>query len=429
MIAWFIEHMSKEKKLLALFMVALAGVLLVILILLLIPPKTTESSLSGESDSVETQFDVSEPETNYNSEPPVNTGESETRKETELSIENLDFSRDTSSSIRLSWSDKFDNKVSSYEIWRCEASNPNQWVQIAEISSDGYVSGQNNSWTDTLTDNAVHQFYYRINLKLLDNSKDHAAEGKTILVSNLQVCIDPGHYLNSSTLEGEDLYGYGEGLFMMQLARELRTALEKYGVFCVLTREGDNITLGGYTNGDLDNSHISLRGQFSAGSDLFISLHTNANLDNANGYPTCNQPIGINKTLVFVNQPASRSELCVHVANEIGTRVSEVNYRYGLSTTDQFTTAIVGSFHDWSDDFNDSLDTPGAVCFRPGDNGDYYGVLRGAATVGVPGLIIEHGFHTVAEVRKVAMQGDLAQRWAEADAEGIAEAFHLVSVQ
>ena len=65
--------------------------------------------------------------------------------------------------------------------------------------------------------------------------------------------------------------------------------------------------------------------------------------------------------------------------------------------------------------------------YRVGQDGrDYYGVLRGAAAVGVPGLIIEHGMHTVPEVRKTAMEGDLLCRWACADARGIANGFGFV---
>ena len=191
-----------------------------------------------------------------------------------------------------------------------------------------------------------------------------------------------------------------------------------------MTRETDDITLDGFTNGDLDNHHLSLRGTFAQGQDLFLSLHTNANLDNANGYPTCNQPIGINKTLVFVNQTAAQSAEMIALANAVGEQLSAVNEALGLSGSSGFRPAKPGRLHDWSDAFNDALDTPGAVCYRPGDNGqDYYGVLRGAASVGVPGLIVEHGFHTVAELRRLAMEGDLAQQWAAADAAGIAEGF------
>lgn len=409
----------------------LAVILVVILMLLLAPPKSAPPAPTAEADIAEDQSDVAAENTAAGDSSESEDGaEGESAGGSTLAVAELGFARDSASAIRLIWPDDLDDRVSAYVIWRSDAAAPGQWTRMAETASDGTVSGQSNSWTDTLSDSAPQQYYYRVDLQLADGSGEQPAEGAAVLASNVLICIDPGHYLNSSVLEGDNLYGYGEGQFMMQLARELRTALRNYGVSCILTRDGDSITLDGYTNGDLDNSHISLRGQFAAGSDLFVSLHTNANLDNANGYPTCNQPIGINKTLVFVNQTASRSEMCVQAANEIGKRVSAVNYSSGLAATDQFTTASVGSFHDWSDAFNDSLDTPGAVCYRPGEKGnDYYGVLRGAATVGVPGLIVEHAFHTVAEVRQAALQTDLVQRWAQADASGIAEAFHLVPMQ
>ncbi len=46
--------------------------------------------------------------------------------------------------------------------------------------------------------------------------------------------------------------------------------------------------------------------------------------------------------------------------------------------------------------------------------------------VNVPGLIIEHGFHTIPEVRKLALTGELLEKWAEADANGIAEGYELM---
>lgn len=52
-------------------------------------------------------------------------------------------------------------------------------------------------------------------------------------------------------------------------------------------------------------------------------------------------------------------------------------------------------------------------------------MLRGAADVGVPGMIIEHGFHTVPKMRELAVQGELAVQWAQADAYGIGEGFGM----
>ena len=40
-------------------------------------------------------------------------------------------------------------------------------------------------------------------------------------------------------------------------------------------------------------------------------------------------------------------------------------------------------------------------------------------------MIIEHGFHTVPKMREAAVGGELKERWARADAEGIAEGFGL----
>ena len=82
-----------------------------------------------------------------------------------------------------------------------------------------------------------------------------------------------------------------------------------------------------------------------------------------------------------------------------------------------------GEIREWTDAYNDATNVEGTVCRRMGQSGDYYGVLRGAANVGVPGMIIEHGFHTVPEMRGTAKTGELAKAWARADAEGIAEGF------
>ena len=38
-------------------------------------------------------------------------------------------------------------------------------------------------------------------------------------------------------------------------------------------------------------------------------------------------------------------------------------------------------------------------------------------------MIIEHGYHTVEQVRNAAMNGELKGKWADADAKGIAAGF------
>lgn len=334
-----------------------------------------------------------------------------------LGVTELDFERLSSTALRLTWTAPEDTETRAYHILRRPVSG-GDWEQRGETETCAY--------TDVLDSPAPQQFLYRIDR--VPTGGGDAVCGEAIPASNVTVCIDPGHYLHSSELTGEELYGYGEGLFMLRVGLMLRDVLQRdYGIAVTMTRETDDITLGGYANGELDNAHLSLRGTFAAGTDLFISLHTNANQDDVNDSPTCNQPVGINKTIVFVNRTALASETAMAQANAVGVRVTAVNEALGLLTAGQFEQRQADAIATWSDAFNDSLDTPGTVCYRDGENhNDYYGVLRGAASVNVPGIIVEHGFHTVAAVRQAAMQGDLARRWAEADAAGIAEGWGFV---
>ena len=244
---------------------------------------------------------------------------------------------------------------------------------------------------------------------------------------NIVVCIDAGHYKGRNVLSGKNTYGYDEGIVTLKIALQLKEELKKYGIDSYLTRETDDITIRGYKNIKLDSGHISYRGEFAKKADLFVSLHTNANNNNANGYPTCSQPVEINKAIVLINKVACNSNKYVKLANEVGKAVTLANYEAGVSCTKKFTSVKKRKVKKWTDSYNDSLKKRGTVCCRFGSNGDYYGVLRGASNVKVPGMIIEHGFHTVEEVRRLAMKEDLTQKWAEADAYGIAKGFGLVT--
>ncbi len=229
-----------------------------------------------------------------------------------------------------------------------------------------------------------------------------------------------------NAVTSDDL-GYAEGDFSLALAIELeKTLKETYGISSKLTRNSGTITIDGYEDRQLDSSHISLRGELAKDCDLFVSLHTNANLENAGGSPTEQQPISINKPIIFVNSVALNNPTALRIANEVGSRLAAASFDQGLSETKAFREAQKQEVLEWTDAYNDSRDKEGTVCKRTGTKGDYYGVLRGASNVQVPGLIIEHGFHTVSEVRQAAVKGDLKAVWSKADAEGIAAGFGLL---
>lgn len=345
-------------------------------------------------------------------------------EQTKICVEELSVSRLSRQELELRWPDTWNSQVEIYEI---ERRTPGQedWRQVGTLSPEEGAKGGELSWIDRLTEDSIQQYEYRVNAVAADPKQYEGVEGTTVLASNLLVCLDPGHYSGKNAVENGT--PYAEGDFTLRLAKALARQLEQeYGVTCALTRDTGSISIGGYTDGDLDSGHISLRGEAAKGADLFVSLHTNANLEGANGCETQEQPVSINKPILILNEPACEDSRTIQTANAIGSALAKASYELGLATQETFRTVSgSGEIREWTDAYNDQTDVEGTVCKREGQNGDYYGVLRGAANVGVPGMIIEHGFHTVPQVRQMAAGEALEQAWAAADARGIAEGFGL----
>lgn len=343
-----------------------------------------------------------------------------------VQVSDLSFSRISRHSIELTWSDSWDKVVQEYQLKkRAVGDTQNSWTTVDICSSDGLSDGTCYQLMDILETSEPVQFEYRVDITVADPSRYYALEGASILASNVMICIDPGHFDDGSQLLTPEADGYGEGLFVLQIALALQDRLRtEYGIDSYLTREAGCITLDGYTNWELDGNFISLRGAYSAqkDSDFFLSLHTNANEHNANGYPTWAQPTSITKPLLIVNTIAAKSEQAIAVANAIGTQLAQTNLVCGIADRLAFSPGTLGTLQPWSIPLNDSISSPGTVVYRLNREGaDYYGVLRGAAEVQVSGIIIEHGFHTVEVMREKAADGSLASQWAEADAVGIAQ--------
>lgn len=342
-----------------------------------------------------------------------------------IQINDINFSRNSNRELKLTWSDQKDAYIKKYVVKR-RKTGETRWQTIGAQISDGKAGGIEYSFVDTLQSPEPQQCEYRIDIKVRNSGEYEAEEGKTVLASNVLICLDPGHYEGQNVIETKGIR-YAEGDFTLELAQEVRKILkETYGITSLLTRESETISIGGYTNGELDQGHISLRGEYARGSNLFLSLHTNANLEGANGAAVDSQPIEITKPIIIASTTACDNVTALAVANAVGSRLAEVNAQMGIALPGKFKT--VGSRAEmvpWTDAFNDGLENPGTICYRTGQGGDYYGVLRGAADAGVPGMIIEHGFHTVPKMRELAVQGELAVQWAQADAYGIGEGFGM----
>lgn len=182
----------------------------------------------------------------------------------------------------------------------------------------------------------------------------------------MKICLDAGHYgkYNQSPVNP----AYWESEFTWKFHLILKSELERHG-FEVTTTRSDQTK-------DLD---VCKRGQLAKGCDLFLSIHSNACADQSADYPlAC---CTVNGT-----------------ADVLGHELAE----------------IVGSV----------MQTTGKPCIwkRKGNGGtDYYGVLRGAASVGVPGILLEHSFHTNKRATEWLMDDSNLAKMAAAEADVIAE--------
>lgn len=187
-----------------------------------------------------------------------------------------------------------------------------------------------------------------------------------------KICLDAGHYGHYNCNRNVSPV-YWESLMAWGLHLKLKAELEKYGFEVITTREDEEVDLGVYT-----------RGQKAKGCDLFISLHSNDCETESVDRPVCIYPVD-NRRMDLAQQLAD----CVKIV---------------MQTND-----------------------PSRIYCRwnSAHNADYYGVIRGAASVGVPGLIIEHSFHSNNRAAKWLQSDANLDRLAKAEALVLADYFGL----
>lgn len=214
------------------------------------------------------------------------------------------------------------------------------------------------------------------------------------MAKKILIVLDPGHYpkYNKGVVGG-----YYEGDKMYTLTEYEKTALEAYGFKVIITRKRAN---------DMDlyaRGQVAVKNGKGYDSVVFISNHSNAS-DNSSA----------NGSEVFGSLYLPDSE---KLAVKLLTAVE--------STMDAVTGLTSNSYR--------------GVKTRQGNNGDYYGVIRGAvsgatstakAKKGVVdfAFIIEHGFHTNKKECSFLADDANLKKLAEAKAKVLAEYFGMVSV-
>lgn len=198
-----------------------------------------------------------------------------------------------------------------------------------------------------------------------------------------KVCLDAGHYATYNTSPANKLYV--ESLRMWDLHLLLKKYLEQLGITVYTTRSEQHRDLS-----------LTTRGKLSAGCDLFISLHSNA--------------VGsrVDESVDYV------VSYCQY--DDRGISIDDISRDFGLKLAKTVASVMgtkqeprIGTRRSDSDKDHDGI---------LDDN--YYGVLNGARQVGVPGVIIEHSFHTNTRSTNWLLDNNNLDRLARAEAECIA---------
>ena len=183
---------------------------------------------------------------------------------------------------------------------------------------------------------------------------------------SIKIMLDGGHYTNynQSKVHKE----YYEGNAMWTLQNLLKKELESYGFIVATTRN----------NRDKDVS-VTSRGSMAKGYNLFISLHSNA----------CDTE-SVDRAVIIKGYNMNDK-----LSNKLGEELTSIM----------------------------NLKQKHQIMGRKNDSGkDYYGVLRGADSVGVKDrILIEHGFHTNTKTAKWLSSEDNLKKIAQKEAEVIAD--------
>lgn len=199
-----------------------------------------------------------------------------------------------------------------------------------------------------------------------------------------RICIDAGHYGKRNQSPAVKEYYESEAMWKLHLL--LKAELEKYGITVVTTRK----TL---------EEDVSLynRGALSKLSDLFLSLHSNASGNS-------------------VNESADHVSV-YHLMEDDGTECDEVSKAFAAKIAPVIadTMGVKNGYKLLTRKSSSDKNKDGVM------NDNYYGVLHGARTVGTPGLILEHSFHTCTRSTQWLLDEGNLQKLAEAEAVCIAE--------
>ena len=199
-----------------------------------------------------------------------------------------------------------------------------------------------------------------------------------------KVCLDAGHYGYYNPCPNNPKYYESKVMWKLHLLQ--KKYLEQLGIEVITTREDQAKDLG-----------LTARGQKAKGCDLFISDHSNA------------VGSGMNETVDHV--------VIYHQANDTTTKVDDASREFAAKIA-KVISEVMGLKQPYR------LEGRLSDSDRNGDgmkNDNYYAALHGARMVGVPGMILEHSFHTNSKTVAWLLNDANLEKLAKAEAECIAD--------
>jgi N-acetylmuramoyl-L-alanine amidase len=202
-------------------------------------------------------------------------------------------------------------------------------------------------------------------------------------MAKIKICLDAGHYGKYNRSPVNKAYYESEMNWKLHLL--LKAELEKHGIEVITTRSNKAKDL-----------ELTSRGKKAKGCDLFLSLHSNA----------CDTESVDRVVAIYLVPDAdtTHDEKSKPIAEKLAAVVAEV-----MGTKDKPKT--------YSKLASGDRDGDG----KKDDN--YYGVLHGADSVGVPAVILEHSFHTNKRAADWLLIDSNLDKLAKAEAEVLAEHF------
>lgn len=187
-------------------------------------------------------------------------------------------------------------------------------------------------------------------------------------MKSVKICLDAGHAGKEN--RSPVVPAFYESDFNWKLHLKLKKELEHYGIQVITTRKNQDEELG-----------TKSRGRLAAGCDLLLSIHSNAAERESADYPLAIVPVS-------------------GAGDGLGKRLADC-VRNVMDT-----------------------DEPAEMWSKKTDDGsDWYGIISGAAQVGVMAMILEHSFYTNKRMAAWMLEDANLDMLAKAEAAVIAEHF------